>query len=125
MKARIFLGCVSLAVLISGCAEHRVAKVAAPIGGAAAPVIVADSVREALPNDYMRVIFVKPGTPITSFSAPTAKRTFVTATVLYSPPLTVEDYPRYSGLENDDSKVLVAMRCKPPDPEKVDAVLAT
>jgi len=125
MKARIFLGCVSLAVLISGCAEHRVAKVAAPIVGGAAPVIVADSVREALPNDYMRVSFLKPGTPVTSVAKPGALRGFVTATVLYSPPLKVEDYPEYSGLENDDNKELAAMRCKPPDPEKVDGVLAT
>ena len=62
---------------------------------------------------------------MTSIAKPGALRGFVTATVLYSPPLRVEDYPKFSGLENDDSKVLVAMRCRPPNPEKVDAVLAT
>ena len=124
MRARIFLACASILVL-SGCAEHRVAKVAPPGTSAAAPVVVADSVREAVPNDYMRVGFLPAGTPVTSIAKPGALRGFVTATVLYSPPLTVEDYPKYSGLVNDDNKVLVAMRCKPPDPAKADVALAT
>ena len=124
MRARLFLSCVSVVVL-SGCAEHKAARITSPAGGIVAPVVVADSVREALPNDYMRVSFLKPGTPVTSIARPGALRGFVTATVLYSPPLTVEEYPKYSGLVNDDSKVLVAMRCKPADPAKVDAVLAT
>ena len=128
MRARIFLGWVSTALVISGCAQHRVAKVAAPIVGSSAdraPAVVTESVREAAPNDYMRVGFLPAGVPVTSIAKPGALRGFVTATVLYSPPLTIEDYPSYSGLVNNDSQVLVAMRCKPPDPEKVDAVLAT
>jgi hypothetical protein len=126
MTARIFLGCVSAVMLMSGCAEHRVATVAAPPAiPPVAPVVVADSVREAVPNDYMRVGFFNEGTKVTSITRPGALRGFVTATELYSPPLKVEDYPYYSGLANDDSKVLVAMRCKPPDPAKADAVLAT
>lgn len=124
MRVWSFLGCWSAAVLISGCAAHRVATVP-PTGSASAPVVVADSVREALPNDYVRVSFLPQGVPVTSIAKPGALRGFVTATVLYSPPLRVEDYPKYSGLENNDSKVLVAMRCRPPNPEKVDAVLAT
>ncbi|MBV8438832.1 MAG: hypothetical protein JOY95_15105 [Silvibacterium sp.] len=92
---------------------------------AAAPVVLAEKVREAAPNDYLRVGFLAPGTEVTSIARPGALRGFMTATVLYSPPLTVEDYPTYSGLVNDDSKVLVAMRCKPTDPATVDAVLAT
>jgi len=123
MRARI-LACASILVL-PGCAERRVAKVAPPGTSAAAPVVVAESVREAVPNDYLRVGFLSAGIPVTSIAKPGALRGFVTATVLYSPPLTVEDYPKYSGLVNDDSKVLVAMRCKPPDPAKADAVLAT
>lgn len=125
MRVRIFPGWACALLLISGCAAHRVATVGAPIAGGAAPVVVADSVRESLPNDYLRVSFLPAGVPVTSIAKPGALRGFVTATALYSPPLTVEDYPKYSGLENEDGKVLVAMRCKPPDPSKVDAVLAT
>jgi hypothetical protein len=88
-------------------------------------VVVSASVREALPNDYLRVGFLKAGTPVTSLSRPGALRAFVTATVLFEPPLHLADLPAYSGLVNNDKLVLVAMRCTPPHPEKVDAVLAT
>ncbi|HEX3106925.1 MAG TPA: hypothetical protein VHQ22_21010 [Terriglobales bacterium] len=91
----------------------------------AAPVVVADSVRESLPGDYLRVSFLSAGTPVTSLSRPGALRAFTTATVLYSPPLKLAEMPFYSGLVNDDAKVLVAMRCRPPNPQAVDAVLAT
>jgi hypothetical protein len=125
MQARISSGWVSAVLLLSGCAAHRVATVAPPAGATPAPVVVAETVREAVPNDYLRVSFLPAGVPVTSIAKPGALRGFMTATVLYSPPLKVEDYPKYSGLENDDSKVLVAMRCKPRDPQEADAVLAT
>jgi hypothetical protein len=127
MKVRLCLVCVSALVILSGCTQHRVAK-ATPAGAgssATAPVVVADTVREALPGDYIRVSFLASGVPVTTIARPGALRGFVTATVLYRPPLTVAEYPKYSGLVNDDSKVLVAMRCKPTDPASVDAVLAT
>ncbi len=113
-------------LLLSGCAAHRAAVTtpAPPSTAAAAPVVVTDTVREAVPNDYMRVIFVPPGTQVTTIAGPKAKRAFVTATALYVPPLKLEEYPYYSGLINDDSKELVAMRCRAPRPEAVDAVLA-
>jgi len=123
MKPRSFLSCVSMVLLISGCAAHRVAT--APINAAAAPVVVADSVREALPNDYLRVSLLAADTKVTSLSRPGALRAFATATPLYSPPLKLEDVPYYSGLAYNDKDTLVAMRCRPPNPEKVDAVLAT
>jgi len=127
MKAPVFLGCVSVVLVLSGCASHRVAtaSIAAAPAAAVAPVMTAEAVRESMPNDYLRVSFLPAGVPVTSIAKPGALRGFMTATVLYSPPLTVEEYPKYSGLENDDSKVLVAMRCKPPDAQKADAVLAT
>jgi hypothetical protein len=91
----------------------------------AAPVVVSDHVREALPNDYLRITFVSAGTSITTLSRPGSLRAFATATPLYSPPLTLADFPAYSGLINVDSEVLVAMRCRPRNPETADAVLAT
>jgi hypothetical protein len=119
MRLKCFCVCASFAMLVSGCASHRVLKIAQ------APVVVNDTVREALPNDYLRVSFVPAGVKVTTLSRPGALRAFVTATALYSPPLKLDQLPYYSGLVNDDNNVLVAMRCRPPHPETVDAVLAT
>jgi hypothetical protein len=93
--------------------------------GTPAPVVVSDTDREALPNDYLRVTFVPAGVAITSLSRPGSLRAFVTATPLYWPPLRLADFPNYSGLVNNDGNVLVAMRCRPQNPATVDAVLAT
>ena len=90
-----------------------------------APVVVSDTDRETLPNDYLRVTFVPAGVTVTTLSRPGSLRAFATATTLYSPPLKLADFPNYSGLINDDKDVLVAMRCRPQNPETVDAVLAT
>jgi hypothetical protein len=111
----------AIACLLCGCAHH-----ALPTPGLAlAPVVVSGSVRESLPNDYLRVSFLSPDTKVTSLSRPGALRAFATATPLYVPPLSVKEQPYYSGLVNNESLVLVAMRCRPTQPEKVDAVLAT
>jgi len=91
----------------------------------AAPVVVSDKVRETLPNDYLRVTFVPAGVAVTTLSRPGSLRAFTTATPLYSPPLKLVDFPTYSGLINNDADVLVAMRCRPRNPQTVDAVLAT
>jgi hypothetical protein len=90
-----------------------------------APVVVTASARESLPNDYLRVSFLPAGVNPTTLSRPGALRAFATATALYDPPMRLADLPAYSGLVNNDKLVLVAMRCTPPHPEKVDAVLAT
>lgn len=119
MRLRFCCVCASFVMLVSGCASHRVMKTAQ------APVVVNDTVREALPNDYLRVSFVPAGVKVTTLSRPGALRAFVTATTLFSPPLRLADLPYYSGLVNDDKNVLVTMRCEPPHPETVDAVLAT
>src|SRR5579864_9040017 len=119
---RVLVWIVSAAcVCVSGCARHSVQAAAA----AQAPVVVSDSVRENLPDDYLRVSFLPASVTVTSLSRPGALRAFATATPLYQPPMRVKDLPSYSGLVNNDSNVLVAMRCRPPQPEKVDAVLAT
>jgi hypothetical protein len=133
MTARIFPACLSALLLLSGCTAHRVAVAAAPSsaaapsppGATAAAVVVADTVREALPNDYMRVGILPASVKVTTLSKPGSLRAFVTATQLYSPPLRVADYPYYSGLAYSDQNMLVAMRCRPPHPETVDVVLAT
>jgi hypothetical protein len=121
---RVFFA-VSLAaagLLASGCAAHQAPVAAVPT---APPIVTVGAVREALPNDYMRVSFLPAGVQVTSLSRPGALRAFVTATPLYTPPLRLADLPAYSGLVNNDANVLAAMRCHPEHPEAVDALLAT
>ena len=113
--------CGILACLACGCADHAIR----PPAVAQAPLVVSDTVRESSPNDYLRVSFLSAEVKVISLSRPGALRAFATATELYDPPLRLKDLPYYSGLVNDDTRVLVAMRCRPPQPEKVDAVLAT
>jgi len=88
-------------------------------------VLVTDHVREATPDDFLRVTFVPAGVAVTTLARPGSLRAFATATEVYDPPLKLKDFPYYSGLVNDDTKTLVAMRCQPPQREKVDALLAT
>jgi hypothetical protein len=119
MRSAFFLFCSYAVIFLTGCTAHRAAK------PSLSPVVISDSVRESLPGDYLRVSFLSPGTSVTNLSRPGALRAFTTATVLYAPPLKLSEMPYYSGLVNDDGKVLVAMRCRPPHPDAVDAVLAT
>lgn len=88
-------------------------------------VAITDQVREGTPNDFLRVTFVSAGTPVTTLARPGSLRAFATATAFYEPALALKDFPLYSGLVNDDTKTLVAMRCQPPQAETTDAVLAT
>lgn len=114
-------------VFTAGCAAHRAAR-SRPTSLAptiAAPAVVVDNIRESLPGDYLRISFVSAGVQVTSISRPGSLRGFATATAQYQPPLALRNFPAYSGLIYDDKKVLVAMRCRPPDPVKVDALLAT
>src|SRR5215831_413898 len=83
------------------------------IAQATAPVVVSDTDREAVPNDYLRITFVPAGVAVTTLSRPGSLRAFATATPLYSPPLRLADFPNFSGLINDDTRTLVAMRCRP------------
>jgi hypothetical protein len=89
------------------------------------PALATDHVRESTPNDFLRVTFVPAGVAVTTLARPGSLRAFATATAFYEPPLALKDFPLYSGLVNDDSKTLIAMRCQPPHPEAVDALLAT
>jgi hypothetical protein len=116
MRSTLLQACLSVAILAPSFATAQRTP---------APVVVSDNDREALPNDYLRVTFVPAGVAVTTLSRPGSLRAFTTATPLYSPPLKLADFPNYSGLVNDDKNVLVAMRCRPQNPDAVDAVLAT
>jgi hypothetical protein len=89
------------------------------------PARITDGLREDIPADFLRVTFVPVGVSVTTLARPGASRAFATATAFYLPPLPLKEFPLYSGLVNDDSKTLIALRCRPPHPETVDAVLAT
>jgi hypothetical protein len=89
------------------------------------PARITDDLREDTPSDFLRVTFVSAGTSVTSLARPGALRAFATATAFYLPPLPLKEFPLYSGLVNDDTKTLVALRCRPAHPEAVDALLAT
>jgi hypothetical protein len=115
MRSTLFLALAAVALLMPRFSAAQIA----------APVVVSDSDREAVPNDYLRVTFVPAGVAVTTLSRPGSLRAFATATPLYLPPLKLADFPNYSGLINDDKNVLVAMRCRPQNPDTVDAVLAT
>jgi len=122
MRLAFSLSFCSAVLLITACSVHRPQmNPNTPL----APVVQAGAVHEMLPNDYLRVSFLPAGVAVTSLSRPGALRAFVTATPLYIPPLKVADLPAYSGLVNNDNSDLVAMRCRPPSPEAVDALLAT
>lgn len=145
------LPAVFITSVLLGCNAH---PVAAPSAAATAPTVAADTsaprltiapvplvrpaavvldgiVREAVPNDYLRVLFIPPNksgdpTPVvTQIGLPWNLRAFATATPLYQPPLTVEELPLFSGLVDNESQYMVALRCRPPQPTKVDAILAT
>ena len=121
MHIALSLAFAGVVLLASGCAIRRVGVVST----VSPPVVVADTVRETQPDDYLRISFLSATVKVTSLSRPGALRAFATATPLFSPPLKLEEFPAYSGLVNDDKKVLVAMRCRSQHPETVDALLAT
>lgn len=113
-------GFVSLAL---GCSSHKI-----PVSNSSqrmAPAEVTRAVRESVPNDYLRVIYVPKGVDVHSLSKPGALRAFATASPLFSPPLVLASYPPYSGLVDNEQSTLIAMRCRPQDPKVVDALLAT
>jgi len=91
-------------------------------------VQLAETIRTHQPKDEAvlpEAVVLRDADILEQLGAVGALRAFVTATPLYVPPLKLEELPYYSGLVNDDTKVLVAMRCQPPHPETIDAVLAT
>jgi hypothetical protein len=89
------------------------------------PARITDDLRKETPNDFLRVTFVPAGVSVTTLARQGAQRAFATATAFYLPPLPLKEFPLYSGLVNDDTKTLVALRCRPTHPETVDASLAT
>jgi len=98
------------------------------------PATVADQTRTseaatgfAAINDFERIIYVSPTQSVTSIGRNNnvMKRAFVSATIYYEPAMPVQNVVRYVGSDTNAAYDLVAMRCRPPDPTKIRATLAT
>jgi hypothetical protein len=78
-------------------------------------------------NDFERIIYVSPTQSVTSIGRNNnvQKRAFVSATTFYEPAMPVQDVVRYVGSDTNAAYDLVAMRCRPLDPTKTQARLAT
>jgi hypothetical protein len=98
------------------------------------PATVADRTRTndaatgfASIKDFTRIIYVNPTQSVTSIGKNNnvQKRAFMSATIYYEPALPVQNDVRYVGGDTNAAYDLVAMRCRPPDPTKTQAILAT
>jgi hypothetical protein len=98
------------------------------------PATVADRTRTTDPatgfaaiNDFERIIYVSSTQSVTTIGKNNnvQRRAFLSATVYYEPAMPVQDVIRYVGGDVNAAYDLVAMRCRPPDRSKTQAVLAT
>jgi hypothetical protein len=131
---RILLSLGALLVLLGGDFAY---------GAQLAPALLDNSVRLSDPltgyvlnNDFTRIFFVKPGTgPVSSIGRTDTTyqgkvvqaRTFMSATILYQPNMTAIDGAHFVGADdrNPQTTDLVAMRCRPSDPDQLGAILAS
>lgn len=94
--------------------------------GPQAPATVTDRSRDVTQtNDFLRLIFVTSQVKPDHLGGPNAFRVFAAATAFVEPPLPLADVVAYPGLVDQPDQDLVAMRCMPSDPTKVDPILAT
>ncbi|MFI5396666.1 MAG: hypothetical protein ACHQ9S_14120 [Candidatus Binatia bacterium] len=98
------------------------------------PALVTDQTRGsdphtgfALTNDFERIFYPKDTEAVVRIGRDNGvqKRAFLSATVMYQPPLTVEEIAHYVGADPNPTRDMVAMRCRPLDPSKVEPILAT
>jgi hypothetical protein len=107
-----------------------------------APATVVDDTRVSDPNsgfavnnDFTRVLFTNKAAPVTNIGRTdkvyqgklVQARAFMSATVLYQPPLSAIDDAHFVGSDDPSSSTydLVAMRCKPSDRVQVQARVAS
>jgi hypothetical protein len=131
-----FSGCVVAAVLLASFSSRNKGNIS---DAAHDPAEVTEFVREQPQNDFLRLVHFdckgdktcESGIGVTTLARTdsdpqkTALRAFATATDFYQSPLPLSEFPHYSGLVIGDNETVFALRCRPPHPEKVDAVLAT
>jgi len=114
--------------------NHNMPPVTIVAAAENSPATVADRTRTSDPatgfaaiNDFERIIYVSPTTSVTSIGRNNnvMKRAFMSATIYYEPAMPVQEVVRYVGGDTNAAYDLVAMRCRPPDPTKTRAILAT
>ena len=89
-----------------------------------APAVITERSRDVTQtNDFVRLTFLsfKP----TKLGGPNNKWVFVGASAFYQPALPLKEVVRYPGLLYDANLNLIAMRCTPRDPSKLQPTLAT
>jgi len=115
-------------------ANHSMAPVTTVAAAENSPATVANRTRTsdattgfASINDFERIIYVAPTTSVTSIGRNNnvQKRAFMSATTYYEPAMPVQDVVRYVGGDINAAYDLVAMRCRPPDRARTQAILAT
>ncbi len=136
--AATFIGAVALGTTSCNSGSTAEAQSAPP----PAPATVVDNTRVsdpttgfALINDFTRVIFTNKPAPVTNIGRTdkvyqgklVQARAFMSATVLYQPPLPAIDDAHFIGSDDPGSSTydLVAMRCKPSDPSQVQPRVAS
>jgi hypothetical protein len=93
---------------------------------AQAPASITDDSRDAPKiNDFLRILFVPSGVVPSALGLPSALRVFATASAFFEPALPAAETADYPGLAYRDDRDLVALRCSPPDPTRLDPVLAS
>jgi hypothetical protein len=129
-------GAISLLFLvaIASVVNHSALFVTSVEAADNSPATLVDRTRTAEPgtgfaaiDDFERIIYVKSTQSVTTVGRNNnvQKRAFVGATLDYEPAMPVQDVIRYAGGDVNAAYDLVAMRCRPPDPAKTEAVLAT
>lgn len=90
------------------------------------PAQVTDQSRSDSYNDFMRVLWVSPTTPVTNIAGP-RKRGFFTASTFLEPPVTVDELLRLVGNRYRPGLDFAVMRCKPLAEQRsvVQPILAT
>jgi hypothetical protein len=96
--------------------------------GLQSPAVITDQSRQSpYYNDFLREIYVIPGTDVDTLGKKNGKqiRAFFGNTKFYFPPITPAAIAKYAGGTNNPANDLVVMECRPTDTTTVDAMLVT
>lgn len=90
------------------------------------PALITDHSRDtAYTNDFLRIFYLPQDVIPQYLGGVDALRVFATAVRFFRPPMSLSATALYPGLVNDNSKSLVALRCRPENPSLVEPILAS
>lgn len=134
---------VAVALTTTSCGSGSNAGAEPPPAGSTAPAVTVDDTRVSDPttgfvlnDDFTRVFFTNKAALVITNLGRTDKiyqgklvqaRAFLSATVLYEPPLSVIDDAHFVGSDdpNEATYDLIAMRCRPSDTSQVQPLMAS